>query len=176
MKCSSGGVLSIKGSSGADILKGGSDILISCNGNDLLIGNSGYDKLTGGKGVDKFRIIKSKAKQDTITDFKRSQKDKIQVVSKNFKKLSTGKLSADKFDSNKNGIAKDLDDYFVFKTKNKTLYFDKDGSGSAVAIAKIVNKVTETYRYCGGLALSTDQLGMAVWLSPFSKLQSLGFF
>lgn len=139
------GNITLKGNSGNDILAGenGSDTLVGGNGKDKLIGSKGRDVLMGGKGSDKFKILDPSHNKDTITDFKRTQKDKIQVVSKNFKKLAKGKLASKYFVSNKFGIAKDKNDYFVFKIKNKTLYFDKDGSGSGsgVAIAKIGNGI-----------------------------------
>lgn len=80
--------LHIIGGKGDDILSGGraNDTLHGGDGNDVLTGNKGADRLTGGKGADHFVFagaldsLAAAAKQDTITDFKQSEGDKIQLV------------------------------------------------------------------------------------------------
>lgn len=66
------------GGNGTDTLKGGT-------GNDMLNGGMGRDTLTGGSGADLFLFVVpeestvAKAGRDIITDFSRSQRDKIQL-------------------------------------------------------------------------------------------------
>ncbi|MEI6747184.1 MAG: type I secretion C-terminal target domain-containing protein, partial [Methylococcaceae bacterium] len=80
-------VISTKPTSGNDRLTGtaNNDKLSALVGNDTLIGGLGADRLTGGKGADIFKYASLKdsgttAKtRDTITDFKHSEKDKIDL-------------------------------------------------------------------------------------------------
>ncbi|MDZ8239099.1 MAG: hypothetical protein RMZ69_18450 [Nostoc sp. ChiQUE01a] len=80
-----GGNDKIDGKSGNDLLRGGAgnDSLIGGTGNDTLVGGAGSDRLTGGVGADYFlyntnaAFVSSAIGQDTITDFKHSQADKI---------------------------------------------------------------------------------------------------
>lgn len=80
--------LHIIGSKGDDILSGGraNDKLRGGDGDDVLTGRKGADELTGGKGADHFVFadasdsIPVAAKRDTITDFKKSEGDKIQFT------------------------------------------------------------------------------------------------
>lgn len=75
---SRGGDDRLFGNAGKDTLNGGA-------GDDKLNGGTGADKLTGGRGADTFiftKISDSKVNpgaSDTITDFKRSQGDKIDL-------------------------------------------------------------------------------------------------
>ncbi|MCV3736454.1 hypothetical protein OCK02_09585 [Rhizobium sp. TRM96647] len=103
LSADSGTKLNVVGGKGADHVKGGSskdkilggsgnDVLQGGSGNDKIEGGSGNDRITGGKGADILtgnsgadRFIFTSAKdstssaRDTITDFWRSQKDKIDV-------------------------------------------------------------------------------------------------
>jgi hypothetical protein len=76
----------IDGSAFADVLMGfgGNDTINGGGGNDTLIGGPGKDRLTGGSGADKFVFTatsdsKVGPNHDTITDFKHSQHDKIDL-------------------------------------------------------------------------------------------------
>jgi Ca2+-binding RTX toxin-like protein len=133
------------GNGGNDVLYGndGRDTLQGNAGKDLLVGGDGNDRLTGGTQADKFRILNASSGMDTLTDFNRSQGDKVQVVSRNFRNLARGTLASGRFVANSSGLAQDSNDYFVFNTANKTLYFDRDGQGgqAGVAIAKLSNGV-----------------------------------
>ncbi len=60
----------------------GNDLLQGLAGNDTLYGGAGQDTLTGGDGVDKFMFDStyvSEAVVDTITDFTRALKEKIDL-------------------------------------------------------------------------------------------------
>jgi hypothetical protein len=73
------------GLAGNDTLDGasGDDVLNGDVGNDVLIGGAGKDKLTGGAGADTFKFASANEStfwsMDIITDFKKSQGDKIDL-------------------------------------------------------------------------------------------------
>jgi Ca2+-binding RTX toxin-like protein len=79
--------ISTKASAVNDILTGtdAADKLSSLAGNDTLIGGLGADKLTGGKGADTFVFTRiddsglTVKTRDTITDFKHSEGDKLDL-------------------------------------------------------------------------------------------------
>jgi Ca2+-binding RTX toxin-like protein len=82
--------------SGKDVITGGryGDSLSGFNGNDTISGGGGADFLSGGKGADRF-VFKSVSesrwsKIDTITDFSRSQGDKIDLSKIDAKSGVTG--------------------------------------------------------------------------------------
>ncbi|MBX9256369.1 putative Ig domain-containing protein, partial [Desmonostoc muscorum CCALA 125] len=92
-----GGNDKIDGKSGNDHLRGGAgnDTLIGGAGNDTLVGGAGNDVLTGGTGADRFLYNTSAAFNgsaigvDTITDFNRSQGDKIVLDKTTFSAISS---------------------------------------------------------------------------------------
>lgn len=133
----------LTGNAGRNTLKGlgRNDNLIGGSGNDVLIGGTGKDRLTGGSGRDRYQYATSAEGGDTIVDFRR-RKDKVAVAWGAFKG-SKGLLNSRNFVSNKNGVARDRNDYYVFSTKTSTLFYDADGkrSGGKVAIATFKNKV-----------------------------------
>jgi Ca2+-binding RTX toxin-like protein len=80
-------VISTKPSKGNDVLTGTAknDTLSALAGNDILTGGLGADKLTGGLGADIFKYVSigdsgiTTKTRDTITDFKHSEGDKIDL-------------------------------------------------------------------------------------------------
>ena len=83
-----GGNDRLNGGAGSDTLDGGagSDSLSGGDGKDTLIGGLGADRLTGGTGADRFdfnalaELGLASAARDTITDFKTSEGDKIDLL------------------------------------------------------------------------------------------------
>jgi Ca2+-binding RTX toxin-like protein len=77
----------LSGLGGKDVLSGlaGADSLSGGEGDDILVGGAGRDTLTGGPGADVFlfkRLSDSPAgtsKRDTVTDFRASQRDVIDL-------------------------------------------------------------------------------------------------
>lgn len=77
----------LTGNGGANILKGmgDNDSLFGNGGNDTLTGGLGVDYLSGGAGADKFRLESiaesgiDMGNRDIVTDFVKSQADKIDV-------------------------------------------------------------------------------------------------
>jgi Ca2+-binding RTX toxin-like protein len=57
----------------------GNDTLSGTSGNNLLQGGQGNDSLTGGAGADVFKFLFNEVGTDTLTDFTKSQGDKIDL-------------------------------------------------------------------------------------------------
>ncbi|MEZ0170600.1 hypothetical protein [Microvirga sp. TS319] len=121
------------GGTGKDTLYGGA-------GNDKLNGGAGNDILKGGAGKDIF-IFNTKpttSNIDKIVDFS-APNDSFWLENKIFSKLGSGtmakpgKLKKDFFV--KGDHALDRNDYIIYDSKKGVLYYDKDGSGSAKAVA-----------------------------------------
>ena len=150
---------SLSGSAGRDTLTGnaqsnsldgssGNDTLIGNGGADWLQGGGGIDTLTGGAGADRFflgDIGYDKASRDSITDFSRTEGDRIVLP----RYPVTGSTDTDikrlDFASFYGGpgakAGKDASDRIVYDTRTGLLYFDEDGAGgkASYAIAMITD-------------------------------------
>lgn len=118
---------------------GGDDRLDGLSGNDMLSGGRGIDTLTGGAGNDRFRFHHVADAGDTITDFSSAaagNNDSFSIVAAGFGGgLSAGgALSASQFQSRADNLAQDADDRFIFRTTDRTLWFDVDGTGAQGAV------------------------------------------
>ncbi|MBX9257077.1 FG-GAP repeat protein [Desmonostoc muscorum CCALA 125] len=124
-----GGNDKIDGKSGNDLLRGGA-------GNDTLIGGAGNDVLTGGTGVDYFlyntnaAFASSAIGQDTITDFKHSQGDKIILDKTTFTAITsvagTGFSNAGDFKIISNGATSTAK--IVYDPVTGQLFYNQNGS------------------------------------------------
>ncbi|MGL6211358.1 MAG: hypothetical protein ACRC14_16160, partial [Paracoccaceae bacterium] len=126
----------LTGDDGNNILKGngGRDRLLGGAGMDTLVGGIGSDTLTGGADSDIFEFIISKDGGDIIVDFV-STIDLIRIEGSAFGLGSyAGTLNDTVFVTATNNLALDADDRFIFNTTDATLWHDRDGSGSRVAI------------------------------------------
>jgi Ca2+-binding RTX toxin-like protein len=128
-----GGNDRIYGRAGADQLFGGS-------GQDQLSGGSGADRLTGGAEADTFIFdtTLSSRNVDRITDFRRTDNDKIRLDDKIFKAVSGGKWSRDAFTNGQ--AASDAEDRIIYDRASGSLYYDADGSGAGTAVKFAVLK------------------------------------
>ncbi len=113
----------LSGGGGADTLNGG-------GGADRLIGGAGLDKLTGGAGNDAFVLQNDAFGWDTITDFASGQ-DRLEFDLSDFG--LTG-AAAENLVANASGTAVDANDFLVFNTTTKELFYDADGAGGAAAV------------------------------------------
>lgn len=132
---------SIYGGNGADYLGGlgGDDLLSGGAGNDTLQGGAGIDQLTGGSGSDHFRFIELTEIGDTIADFTDTQ-DLIYIRVSGFGAgLTAGTLTSAKFWAGATNAAHDLDDRFILRSGDKTLWFDADGNASGAAPVMVAN-------------------------------------
>ena len=149
----------IIGNAAANVLSGGlgNDTLDGGAGNDVIKGGAGNDILSGGAGNDYFVFDTASdaiINLDTITDFKVSGVDKVELSHAIFDQLISINPTA-------NGVALNAADFFSGSSVNETtntgqhvlynsttgaLYYDADGigSGAAVEIALIGTSIHPT--------------------------------
>ena len=127
---------------GADNLlvgNGSTDTISGGAGSDTIEGGATLDYLTGDTGADYFRFASKVGMNDTIRDFA-SGEDHILLESTAFGYGgATGAIAAEDFHTGVTRAAQDASDRFIFRTTDRTLWFDADGtgSGSAVCIARV---------------------------------------
>ncbi len=130
----------LRGNGGKNSLLGGGgdDRLDGAAGNDFLSGGNGIDVLTGGNGNDTFIFATRSGLGDTILDFNSigaGNDDRIQITAAAFGGgLVAGALAANQFQSRADNVAQDADDRFIFRSSDKTLWFDDDGNGAHAAL------------------------------------------
>lgn len=136
----------VLGGTGNDTLRGGdqNDTLYGEAGDDLCQGGAGIDTLSGGSGNDRFEF-RSPAEiatgVDVITDFSTGvgNHDRIWISAGFGPGLPVGALAASRFQSRADNLAQDADDRFIFRTTDKSLWFDANGSaaGGLVLVADL---------------------------------------
>ena len=140
------GIENLTGSGFADTLVGngaangiygndGSDTINGRAGNDVLRGGKDRDVLTGGGGIDRFHFEALSEAGDVITDF--AADDFIQLRAAAFGGLPTGALNPGRFHSGPGNVANDADCRLVFRTTDKTLWFDSNGDLGGGTLLKI---------------------------------------
>jgi Ca2+-binding RTX toxin-like protein len=130
---------SLLGGTGADALHGGSetDRLDGGSGADKLTGGQYGDQLRGGDGDDAFLFTSIRDAGDCIADFsaKTGNNDRFLFDADGFGAgLNEGVLAANRLRHRDDNQAQDSDDRFVFRTTDRSLWFDSDGSGGAKAV------------------------------------------
>lgn len=144
------GIENIIGShTGADFLRGdaannvliglgGNDVVFGMAGSDNLEGRLGVDTLNGGLGNDRFVFRAALEGGDIITDFASAavgNNDSILISAAGFgAELVAGVLAASQFQIRIDNHAQDSTDRFIFRTTDKTLWFDADGNGAGAAV------------------------------------------
>jgi Ca2+-binding RTX toxin-like protein len=129
----------ITGNTGSNKLTGGAgnDTLSGGSGNDTLEGGTGNDSLVGGAGADIFRLasaLNGSTNVDRITDFS-TVDDVLQLENSVFTQLTaTGVLSSASFVASSTGNAVDASDRVLYETDTGKLFYDADGSGTAVKV------------------------------------------
>jgi len=141
----------ISGSNFADYLTGNSNdnFLSGRDGNDRLTGGLGNDRLSGGADVDRFvfnTTPNATSNLDVVDDFL-SGTDKLVFNNSVFTALTAlGTLPAGNLRSGANfTTAADADDFLIYNTTTKALYYDADGSTATIApiqIATLTNVAT----------------------------------
>ena len=113
----------------------GNDTLNAGDGNDYLSGGRGRDRLIGGDGKDVFVFDTafSASNIDNLVDFNTTD-DTCQLKAAVFDGLALGRLSLTAFAANATGDAVDAGDRILFNTTSGNLYFDADGTGSALGV------------------------------------------
>lgn len=146
----------LNGTDGADEIfgLGGNDILLGWSGDDILDGGSGSDVLYGGLGADTlkggagkdffvFDTAPGPENIDSIEGFS-VRDDTIRLENAVFTQLTrTGGLSSSFFRASEGGAALDADDYVLFDTATRKLYYDADGvgAGASVQLAVLIDVV-----------------------------------
>ncbi len=114
----------------------GQNKLSGANGNDTLDGGLGKDALTGGSGADSFifKTALGASNIDSVKDFVAAD-DTIKLENAIFTALTaTGTLASAAFYGSDAGKAHDSSDRIIYETDTGKLFYDKDGTGSAVAV------------------------------------------
>ncbi len=109
------------------------NVLVTGAGNDTLSGGLGRDTLTGGQGADLFLFSAPGEGADLITDFARSQGDKIGITGSGFGGVAPGALAADWLVSGKVATTGDHGQ-FLYDATTRILSWDADGTGSTGAV------------------------------------------
>jgi Ca2+-binding RTX toxin-like protein len=113
---------------------GGRDTMYGAAGDDTLDGGAGRDALNGGTGADIFVFKTYADRADNINDFE-ANIDHIVIEGSAYGYGDyAGAVSADDFITRTTNAALDASDRFIFRTTDKTLWFDKDGLGGAAAV------------------------------------------
>jgi Ca2+-binding RTX toxin-like protein len=102
-------------------------------GNNVLNGGGGRDELVGLAGQDRFLFntaLDATSNVDTITDFSVTD-DTILLENTIFGVFAAGGLAAERFAID---IAQDGNDNIIYNRNTGVLFYDTDGTGSAVAI------------------------------------------
>jgi Ca2+-binding RTX toxin-like protein len=129
----------INGNSAANELRGeaGNDSLDGKAGNDLLDGGAGRDLLTGGSGADRFRFATAgpfgTAQADRITDFSRSEGDRIEISRSAFGLATNASLSVQTV-SNDADLSRALGSstLLVQDLRDGSILFNQNGSAAGV--------------------------------------------
>jgi Ca2+-binding RTX toxin-like protein len=131
----SGGLDSVLGGNGADFLYGGTgaDSLFGGLGDDAITGGAQIDALTGGNGNDRFIFNLLAHGGDVIADFSNmtGNNDRFRISAAGFGGgLTAGVLATNQFQTRVDNVAQDNDDRFIFRTTDRTLWFDANGNGA----------------------------------------------
>jgi Ca2+-binding RTX toxin-like protein len=126
------------GTSGTDDLagNGAANSLSGQGGADTLRAGAGADGLTGGTGNDVF-VFESRYDTDRVRDFANASgnNDRIQILRSAFGLTdAAGAVKAECFVVRADNRALERDDHLIFRTTDRSLWVDVDGSGSKAAI------------------------------------------
>lgn len=128
----------ITGDAGENFIAGlgGADLLDGSGGTDTLAGGLGKDTLIGGNGDDVFLLRSPGDGADVISDFSRvaGNTDVIHLRGTFFGGLLPGVMNVDIFRVSTSATAGDVDDRFIFRTTDNTLWYDVDGTGRRAAV------------------------------------------
>lgn len=128
------GVDRLYGGADYDRLYGGAgiDAVFGGAGGDYINGGIGADVVFGGAGSDRFVFNHLTEAGDKINDFTNlsGNNDSFRFAAADFGGLALGGLAASRFHSGTTNHAGDSNDRFIFRTTDKTLWFDANGSGA----------------------------------------------
>ena len=131
-----GGADVLIGLGGSDALYGGAgaDTLLGGAGVDYLYGGSSVDVLTGGAGSDQYYCRFLASAGDRITDFGNGAGNEDTIFVRDTvvagSGLSDGALTAGRFITRIDNLAQDANDRFIFRTTDRTLWYDANGNAT----------------------------------------------
>ena len=90
----------------------------------------GKDSLSGGIGNDQFFFYGTSEAGDLVNDFTNAagNNDVFYFKGSAFGALPLGALAASAFQARADNLAQDANDRFIFRTTDKTLWFDSNGN------------------------------------------------
>ncbi len=114
-----------------------------------MVGGNAADTLNGGAGNDSFLYYEKAEFGDVITDFTNTSgnNDSFRFIAAAIGgNLSAGVLPSNWFRARTTNEAVDTNDRFIFRTTDKTLWFDDDGSNAhaPVMVADLQANATVT--------------------------------
>ncbi|MBM6595858.1 calcium-binding protein [Microvirga pudoricolor] len=137
------------GSYNDDLLLGdaGNDVIYGDSGNDTIHGGLGNDTLSSGEGYDTFAFdtkLDARTNVDTLLDFN-PWADRISLSGAIFQNIGgPGPIPESAF--RYGSTAQDADDRILYDKDAGTLYYDRDGTGSAAPIKfAIVGNIELSY-------------------------------
>lgn len=127
---------------------GGADVLSGNAGRDTLDGGLGRDTMAGGQGNDTFRLDPIRGSGDVITDFSGSLgNDDVFLIAPIG--MAGGPIRSANFRARADNQAQDANDFFIFRTTDKTLWFDPDGvdaEAGPILLADLQDTAVVTYQ------------------------------
>jgi Ca2+-binding RTX toxin-like protein len=131
----------ITGRGGADVLRGvagfdglfggaGADSLFGGVGEDEIYGGAGIDVLTGGADSDGFALMALSQAGDRITDFGNDDGIYLSNNSVINGNLPPGAVGSGRFIIRADNHAQQANDQFIFRTTDRTLWYDANGSAT----------------------------------------------
>lgn len=128
---------------------GGADSLSGGKGWDTVDGGAGTDLLTGDEGNDTFVFQSLNECGDVISDFTNvaGNNDLFRIDASAFGGgLAVGELAAGQFIARSDTVAQDANDRFIFRTTDRTLWFDANGhsAGGLTLVADLQAGATVT--------------------------------
>jgi Ca2+-binding RTX toxin-like protein len=125
----------IEGGTARETLRGqgGADTISGAAGADRIEGGAGIDRLTGAGGNDVFIFSTLAHRGDLVTDFGSvaGNNDRFELSAAAFGGgLSAGSLAPGQFRIRADNLAQDANDRFIFRTTDRTLWFDANGNAA----------------------------------------------
>src|SRR5690606_3192861 len=113
----------------------GKDTINAGAGDDIISAGGGANKVTGGAGADAFIFTAlGRGHITTLLDFNAEEGDMLMFDSSVFTALTGIEDLTAHLVVGAKARALDADDFLVYDSKSKKLYYDADGSGDQAAI------------------------------------------
>jgi serralysin len=119
----------------------GKDTINAGAGDDIISAGGGANKVTGGAGADTFVFTQlGRGHITTLLDFNAAEGDVLMFDSTVFTALAGIENLTDHLVVGAKAKALDADDFLIYDSKSKKLYYDADGAGQQAAVQIAVLK------------------------------------